>query len=147
MDCLLELKHFWLTTITDKCYYTMTWYSLRINATCDPTWSFTWISKHCCITPNLSHGDKTRWRPALSTLNALSPTYLSDCISIRVTPRSDIRSYQDKTRLEIPRCRKQIGDRSFRVYGPTLWNKLPQSLRRSPSINVFKHNLKTYMFQ
>ena len=39
------------------------------------------------------------------TLNGLSPTYLSDCISIRVTSRSDIRSYQDKTRLEIPTCR------------------------------------------
>ena len=44
----------------------------------------------------------------------------------------------------LPRCRKQIGDRSFRVSGPTLWNKLPQSLRMSPSINVFKCNLKTY---
>ena len=81
------------------------------------------------------------------TLNGLSPNYLSDCISIRVPSRTGLRSSQDKTCLEIPRCKKQIGDRSFRVYGPTLWNKLPQSLRTSPSINVFKHNLKTYLFQ
>ena len=80
-------------------------------------------------------------------LNGLSPVYLSDCITIRVPSRTGLRSNQDKTRLVVPRCKKQIGDGSFGVFGPTFWNRLPLSVRLSPSISVFKQSLKTHLFK
>ena len=44
----------------------------------------------------------------------------------------------------IPPC---LGDRSFDVAGPRLWNKLPASLRSSDSLCQFrKQNLKTFLF-
>ena len=39
------------------------------------------------------------------------------------------------------------GRRAFCYYTPRLWNVLPLTLRQSPSIKVFKKNLKTYLWQ
>jgi len=34
----------------------------------------------------------------------------------------------------------------FTYAGPAVWNLLPDNLRRTPTINSFKHKLKTYLF-
>ena len=41
----------------------------------------------------------------------------------------------------------KIGDRSFSVAEPTLWNALPVSLSSIKCISNFKSNLKTYLFK
>jgi len=46
----------------------------------------------------------------------------------------------------IPWSRTRLGDRSFNVAGPRLWNKLPASLRSSDSLAQFRRQLKTYLF-
>jgi len=39
-----------------------------------------------------------------------------------------------------------MGDRAFAVAGPRVWNKLPDSVRQSSSLDVFKRLLKTHLF-
>ena len=36
------------------------------------------------------------------------------------------------------------GDRSFFIAGPTLWNELPNTIRLSESVDIFKQDLKIY---
>ena len=43
--------------------------------------------------------------------------------------------------------KKTYGDRSFKVAGTEEWNKLPLDLKKSPSVETFKKNLKTHLFQ
>ena len=42
---------------------------------------------------------------------------------------------------------KTLGDRSFAVAAPQLWNSLPYAIRSSPSVASFKQTLKTFLFQ
>jgi len=39
-----------------------------------------------------------------------------------------------------------MGDRAFAVAGPRSWNSLPDAIRRSSSLAVFKRSLKTYFY-
>ena len=43
-------------------------------------------------------------------------------------------------------CRT-YGDRAFSIAAPRQWNSLPLSIRKSPSIAIFKRHLKTYLFK
>ena len=40
-----------------------------------------------------------------------------------------------------------LGDRSFQVAAPKLWNALPRELRDIPNLHTFKSNFKTYVFK
>ena len=37
-------------------------------------------------------------------------------------------------------------DRAFAVAAPRAWNSLPDAIRRSPSLPVFKRSLKTHFY-
>ena len=39
-----------------------------------------------------------------------------------------------------------MGDHSFKVAAPKLWNSLPEDLRSSNDVSVFKSKLKTHYF-
>ena len=39
-------------------------------------------------------------------------------------------------------ARKCVGEQSFKVVAPKLWNTLPEELRAAQSLIVFKHQLK-----
>ena len=45
------------------------------------------------------------------------------------------------------KSRKTLGDRSFFVAAPKLWNELPSDIRDLNSINRFKTAIKTYLFR
>ena len=79
------------------------------------------------------------------SLNELSPVYLANSINIYIPPREGLRSGLDTTRLVIPKSKRVIGDCSFSVAGPSLWNKLPSSMK-SYNILTFKKKLKTHLF-
>ena len=40
-----------------------------------------------------------------------------------------------------------LGDRSFQVAVPKLWNALPHELRDIPNLPTFRSNLKTCLFK
>ena len=49
-------------------------------------------------------------------------------------------------RLNEPRCNSELGFRAFEKSAPRLYNKLPENVKNSENINVFKKKLKTYLF-
>ena len=40
-----------------------------------------------------------------------------------------------------------VGDRSFAVAGPRLWNSLPVDVQSASSLATFRQKLKTYLFR
>ena len=78
-------------------------------------------------------------------LEKSAPPYLSHLLNQYAIPRS-LRSSSDRTRLAVPRIRSKSGMRSFSHFGPSTWNTIPQSIRESKSLSVFKKSLKTFLF-
>ena len=42
---------------------------------------------------------------------------------------------------------KTVGDCSFMAAAPRLWNALPLALKESQSLQTFKKNLKSFLFE
>ena len=59
--------------------------------------------------------------------------------------RKDIRSDLAIT-FEVPRAKKQAGNRAFSVAGPHLWNGLPSSVCTVDHMDRFKNKLKSHLF-
>ena len=79
-------------------------------------------------------------------LHDMAPQYLSELLTW-YTPTRHLRS-SDQCLLTVPKSRvKSYGDNSFQVAAPRAWNDLPFHLRNSLSLELFKKNLKTYLFQ
>ena len=80
-------------------------------------------------------------------LSGSAPEYLQSLIIPYKSGRSGLWSVSQERKLMVPRTsRKTFADRTFSVYGPKIWNNLPQPLRRNMSIKQFKAQLKTYLF-
>jgi len=79
-------------------------------------------------------------------LHGQLPQYLAeDCQLLTDTGRRSLRSSDVLTCAT--RTRTRLGDRSFSVAGPFLWNSLPVALRdRGISLAQFKRLLKTLWF-
>jgi len=67
------------------------------------------------------------------SLHGCTPSYLSDACKSALEASRRLRSSAAIT-CDIPWSRTRLGDRSFDVAGPRLWNKLPVSLRSSDSL-------------
>ena len=83
----------------------------------------------------------------LLTFKVLStgqPSYLSNLIS-RAMPRRILRS-NNEILLSVPRVKTMTGARAFSSCAPTLWNRLPLSVRSSDTVSVFRKRLKTHLF-
>ena len=73
-------------------------------------------------------------------------SYIASLITPYV-PRRALRS-ADRSLLVVPRYNlERYGRRSFSHAGPTLWNALPEDLRSTECMNIFKTQLKTYYFK
>ena len=113
-------------------------------------------NKYCHITPLLQ---ELHWLPVrmrvhfkilLLTFKAiygLAPMYLQDLVELHSSKYS-LRS-TDSILLKAPAIKTKItlGDRSFAMAAPKLWNGLPRYLRDIDSLESFKKKLKTYLFQ
>jgi len=78
-------------------------------------------------------------------INDLAPNYLSELLQFKTTTHS-LRS-ESKKELKEPKTRTtSYGDRAFSVEAPKLWNKLPDDIRFSTEIGIFKSKLKTHLF-
>jgi len=83
------------------------------------------------------------------SLAGVTPAYLADdCCLLSDAGRRPLWSDSNELRnLLVPRAHSKLGDRSFSVAGPGLWNDLPARLRRPGlSFETFKQSLKTYLF-
>jgi len=82
-------------------------------------------------------------------IHGTAPRYLSDLLHrvSDITSRRRIRS-STSSELVIPLSRLvTVGDRSFAVAGPRLWNTLPEDITSAPSLLVFRRKLKTHLFR
>ena len=79
-------------------------------------------------------------------LNGLAPSYIRDMLQ-PLKSTINLRSSM-KGLLSVPPIKLvNYGQRSFSYAAPKLWNELPDSVRHSESISIFKTKLKTYLFK
>ncbi len=79
---------------------------------------------------------------AYKALNGLAPAYLTSLLS-RYNPSRSLRS-QNSGLLVVPRIAKSTkGGRAFSYLAPKLWNSLPDNIRGSDTLSLFKSRLKT----
>jgi len=122
----------------------------------DTTWLVTGARRRDHITPVLR---QLHWLPVrqrvdfkiavlvFKSLHGLTPPYLSeDCQLVMDLGRCHLRSADIHT-CAVPRTQTRLGDRSFAVAGPRLWNNLPVELRqRDICLSEFRRLLKTFLF-
>ena len=77
--------------------------------------------------------------------NPTAPRYLYDMLTV-YHPARRLRSSDATMLLKKPRCPRTIGERSFHIAGPALWNSIPDNLRAAPTLVTFRKKLKTYLF-
>ena len=60
-------------------------------------------------------------------LNNQAPPYLKELVTLKVPTKYHLRSHTDNLLLQLPRkkTKKTLGDRSFEIAAPTLWNEIP----------------------
>jgi len=91
---------------------------------------------------------RVQYKLAVLTFNArtsASPHYLSSLIN-NYQPSRSLRS-SNRHLLDVPRSKSVFSSRGFRIAGPQIWNSLPDSVRQSETIGVFRSKLKTSLFQ
>ena len=80
-----------------------------------------------------------------------APKYLSEIVKLYKSCRPDLRSVNPDLRLlerqDNRLTTKYYGWRAFNVCALFLWNDLPLFLRKSESVDIFEHNLKTYLLK
>ena len=76
-------------------------------------------------------------------LNGLAPMYLSELLELNIPGRT-LRNRNNT--LKTKRSSSKSGDQCFSIYGPLLWNSLPEKLRTMNNLNAFRKSLKTYLF-
>ena len=74
-------------------------------------------------------------------LNGLAPSYISELI--HYNPMSGSRSPSLKTYIS----KTSYGDRAFMCCAAKLWNGLPEDIKSSLSVGLFKIKLKTFLFK
>ena len=55
----------------------------------------------------------------------------------------EINSRNNYARLKVPFRKTTIGQKSLTYIGPSVWNKLPNSMKRNISLNKFKYRISS----
>ena len=80
-------------------------------------------------------------------INNLPPDYITIyCRSSSTNDRRSTLRSADKVILIESKTRTEFGKKLFSYAGPHQWNQLPLCVRQSPSVDIFKTWLKTYLF-
>ncbi len=113
-------------------------------------------------TPTTSYLIKLHWLPVKARIEFKlcllaykgvkfgEPRYLAELLPPqRVRPGIGLRSGDDLLRLEESSVvyRSAFSSRPFSHTAPRLYNRLPDCIKQSPSVESFKKQLKTFMFQ
>ena len=76
-------------------------------------------------------------------LNGLAPPYLVELITIKENS-CNCEIISDGC-LQESKTTNKFGDRAFSVCGPVLWNRLPDCMKETNSLDKFKKELKTHL--
>ena len=78
----------------------------------------------------------------------MAPKYLTELLTEKKISMPGLHSANRNKLLTTPMTtRKTFASRAFSVYGPTVWNKLPDHIRTSAYYSTFKRELKTHLFK
>jgi len=122
-----------------------------------------------CLCTLLSSSNNSSYRPSCCLTDAVDSlfdgikhelvhpiyTYLSDrrkrtalvgMVKIAGVDRGQCLRSENTTNYCLPRLRTKFGERALSYAGSAAWNKLPQNIRASASLNIFKRKLKTHLF-
>ena len=91
---------------------------------------------------------RTEYKLNVLTYNALKsgkPTYLRKMLMYVNDQEQRTMEVRDSSKLVEPRYRKQVGQRSYYVSAPRMYNKIPEIIKNSENVNIFK-KLKTFLF-
>lgn len=116
----------------------------------------TYTPRYVSISPVLQelHWLKVEYRIQFKILvlvyrgvNNLAPEYIVEFLQPVRSSQYSLRS-NDSSKLKVPKTKcSTLGDRSFAAIGPKLWNDLPDFIRKSETLAIFKKLLKTYLFK
>lgn len=162
-DTTKALKHAFVTSRVDYCNSIL--YSLpashlnKVRRVLNATARLLCRAPRCCrITPLLY---ELHWLPVRQLINfkilqfvfkaihGFAPTYLRELVSIKRFRNCNLRSSSDGLLLATPTYRSSftLGDRSFQVAAPALWNVLPREIRSITDLGILKCHLKTHLFK
>jgi len=79
-------------------------------------------------------------------LHGSAPGYLASDLQRDLNTRRRLRSSSTSALVAPRTLRATIGDRAFPAAAASVWNSLPESVRASPSLPVFRSRLKTVLF-
>ena len=75
-------------------------------------------------------------------VNNACPYYMKEVFEYASQGR--ISSRNNYARLKVPFRKTTMGQKSLSYIGPSVWNKLPSSMKRNISLDKFKHDVKKY---
>ena len=75
-------------------------------------------------------------------VNKARPYYMKEVFEYASQGR--ISSRNNYAKLKVPFCKTTMGQKSLSYIGPSVWNKLPSSMKRNISLNKFKHDVKKH---
>ena len=86
----------------------------------------------------------TAWK----AINDQAPKYIQQLVQRKTRQNHNLRS-NNKILLQEPvsQNKNKSEDRAFSFVAPKLWNKLPDFVRNAITLESFKTNLKTHLFQ
>ena len=74
-------------------------------------------------------------------LNDYFPSWL---LTLPLVSEFSARRTRQQNNLFIPQTKSKIGERNMAVRGPSLWNDLPETIKNSSNVIIFKKNLKKH---
>ena len=75
---------------------------------------------------------------AFKAIHGIAPSYIQNLVSLKSQGAYNLRSSGGILRASPTfRTRVTLGDRSFQVAAPKLWNALPRELRDIPNLHTF----------
>ena len=84
---------------------------------------------------------------AFKAINGIAPTYIQSLVSLKSQGTYNLRSSGGILLASLTfRTKVTLGDRSFEVAAPKLWNAIPRELQDIPNLYTLKSNLQTYLF-
>ena len=78
----------------------------------------------------------------------LAPFYTCNLVRLKEKYEYQLRFSEELLlQLLMGKTKKTLGDRSFQITAPAVWNSLPASVRDIDNFLVFKRTIKTYLFR
>ena len=70
------------------------------------------------------------------------PSYLNEVFELACS--SNLTTRNSYLKLICPFRKSNMGQNTLSFIGPSIWNKTPEVIKKTNSVNTFKHNLKKY---